>query len=151
MKKILLRPWKFMWFKSGAKKWEILVGSNSRQQYTYCSVGLIRLHPKSLYKQHCWFLEPWNKEESLTLIWQRFSCILNEWIKKMSKIIFFSWWLFEIIHIIRFEMRMASRINLKIFLGFDINYLSIWPLMRHPWFPTRKASKPTFTCFQLAR
>ena len=31
--------------------------------------------------------------------------------------------------------------DLKIFLGYDINYLSIWPFMHHPWFPTRKASK----------
>ena len=64
--------------------------------------------------------------------------------KKISR------WLFEIIHIIRFEMRMDRRINLKIFLGYDINYLSIWPFMGHPWFPTRKASKLRFTCFQLA-
>ena len=28
------------------------------------------------------------------------------------------------------------------------NYLSIWPFMRHPWFPTRKASKLTFIGFQ---
>ena len=34
-------------------------------------------------------------------------------------------------------------------LGYDINYLGIWPCMRHPWFPTRKASKLTFVCFQL--
>ena len=60
-----------------------------------------------------------------------------------------SLWLFEIIHIIRFEMHMDSRINLKISLGYDINYLSIWPFMGHPWFPTRKASKLTFVCFQL--
>ena len=33
-------------------------------------------------------------------------------------------------------------------LGYDINYLSIWPFMGHPWFPTRKASKLTFICFQ---
>ena len=38
--------------------------------------------------------------------------------------------------------------NLKIFLGHHINYLSIWPFMCHPWFPTRKASKLTFVCFQ---
>ena len=31
-----------------------------------------------------------------------------------------------------------------------MNYLSIWPFMRHPWFPTRNASKLTFACFQLA-
>ena len=63
---------------------------------------------------------------------------------------FFSRWLFEIIHIIRFEMRMDSRINLKIFLGDDINYLSIWSFMHHPWFPTIKASKLIFVYFQLA-
>ena len=50
----------------------------------------------------------------------------------------FSRWLFEIIHIIRFEMRMDSRINLKIFLGYDINYLSIWTFMHHLWFPIRR-------------
>ena len=30
----------------------------------------------------------------------------------------------------------------------NINYLSIWPFMSHPWFPTRKASKLTFVGFQ---
>ena len=95
---------------------------------------------------HCWFLEPWNREKSLRVIWQHFSCLLmnglQKYIKKKK-----SRWLFEIIHIICFEMRMD---NLKIFLGYDINYLSIWPFMRHPWFSTRKASKLTFICFQLA-
>ena len=43
----------------------------------------------------------------------------------------------------------TGRINLKIFLGHHINYLSIWPFMCHPWFPTRKASKLTFVCFLL--
>ena len=38
--------------------------------------------------------------------------------------------------------------DLKKILGYDINYLSIWPFMCHPWFPTRKASKLTFICFQ---
>ena len=61
---------------------------------------------------------------------------------------FFSWWLFEIIHIIRFEIWDLRSRDLKIFLGYDINYLSIWPFMCHPWFPTRKASKLTFICFQ---
>ena len=62
---------------------------------------------------------------------------------------FFSRWLFEIIHIIRFEIWDLRSRDLKIFLGYDINYLSIWPFMCHPWFPTRKASKLTFICFQL--
>ena len=49
------------------------------------------------------------------------------------------------------EPRNREKIwDLKIFLGYDINYLSIWPFMGHPWFPTRKASKLTFACFQLA-
>ena len=61
---------------------------------------------------------------------------------------FFSRWLFEIIHIIRFEIWDLRSKDLKIFLGHDINYLSIWPFMCHPWFPTRKASKLTFICFQ---
>ena len=65
---------------------------------------------------HCWYIEPWNREKSLTLIWQRFSCLLDEWIAKNIKKS--SRWLFEIIHIIRFEMRMDSRINLKIILGY---------------------------------
>ena len=46
-------------------------------------------------------------------------------------------------------MHMDSRINLKILLGYHINFLSIWPFMHHPWFPTRKSSKLTFVCFQL--
>ena len=46
-------------------------------------------------------------------------------------------------------MHMDRPDNLKIFLGHHIKYLSIWLLMCHPWFPTRKASKLTFICFQL--
>ena len=94
---------------------------------------------------HCWYIKPRNREKSLRLIWQRFSCLLDEWIAKISKKKIFSRWLFEIIHIIRFEIW-----GLKKFFGYDINYLSIWPFIGHPWFPTRKASKLRFTCFQLA-
>ena len=95
---------------------------------------------------HCWYIEPQNREKSLTLIWQRFSCLLDEWIAKISKKKKISWWLFEIIHIICFEIWDLEIWNF--FLGYDINYLSIWPFMGHPWFPTRKASKLSFTCFQ---
>ena len=98
---------------------------------------------------HLWYIEPQNREKSLTLIWQHFSCLLDEWIAKISKKKSFSRWLFEIIHIIRFEIWDLRSRDLKIFLGYDINYLSIWPFMCHPWFPTRKASKQTFICFQL--
>ena len=37
--------------------------------------------------------------------------------------------------------------GLKIFFGYNINYLSIWPFMRHPCFPTRKASKKHLSVF----
>ena len=43
----------------------------------------------------------------------------------------------------------TGQINLKILLGYSINYLSIWPFMHYPWFPTRKASKTTIFSFQL--
>ena len=69
---------------------------------------------------------------------------LQKYKKKISR------WLFEIIHIIRFEIWDLRSTDLKIFLAYDINYLSIWPFIGHPWFPTRKASKLTFACFQLA-
>ena len=98
---------------------------------------------------HCWYIEPRNKEKSLRLIWQGFSCLLDEWIAKISKKKI-SRWLFEIIHIICFQIWDLRSRDLKIFLGYDINYLSIWPFMHHPWFPTRKASKLIFVCFQLA-
>ena len=98
---------------------------------------------------HCWYIEPRNREKSLRLIWQCFSSLPDESIAKISKKKI-SWWFFEIIHIIRFEIWDLRSRDLKIFLGYDINYLSIWPFMGHPWFPTRKASKLTFACFQLA-
>ena len=40
-----------------------------------------------------------------------------------------SQWLFEIIHIIRFEIWDLRSRDLKKFYGYDINYLSIWPFM----------------------
>ena len=99
--------------------------------------------------KHCWNIEPRNRKKFLDSFDNVFHVYLmnglQKYIKKKK-----SRWLFEIIHIIRFEMRMDRRINLKIFLGYDINYLSIWPFMHHPWFPTRKASKLIFVCFQLA-
>ena len=35
----------------------------------------------------------------------------------------------------------TGRINLKIFLRYHINYLSIWLFMSHPWFPSRVKSQ----------
>ena len=98
---------------------------------------------------HCMFLEHWNRQKIISDIRQRFSCLLDERIEKKCKF-FFSRWLFffkSTLSVLR--CTWTGRINLKIFLGYDINYLSIWPFMRHPWFPTRKASKLTFICFQL--
>ena len=34
---------------------------------------------------HCWYIEPRNREKSLRLIWQRFSCLLDEGIPKICK------------------------------------------------------------------
>ena len=96
---------------------------------------------------HFWFLEHWNRQKSLRNIWQRFSCLLDEWIANISKKIFFTVAFWDNPHYPFWDLR--SR-DLKNFLGYDINYLSIWPFIGHPWFPTRKASKLRFTCFQLA-
>ena len=96
---------------------------------------------------HCWYIEPRNREKSLTLIWQHFSCLLDEWIAKIYKKKIFTVTFWDNPHHPFWDLR--SR-DLKIFLGYDINYLSIWPFMGHPWFPTRKASKLIFVCFQLA-
>ena len=38
--------------------------------------------------KHCWFLEHWNRQKSLTNIWQHFSCLLDE---KYAKNIFKNW------------------------------------------------------------
>ena len=95
---------------------------------------------------HCWYIEPRNREKSLRLIWQRFSCLLDEWIAKISRKKNFTVAFWDNPHYPFWDLRW----DLKIFLGYDINYLSIWPFMGHPWFPTRKASKLTFACFQLA-
>ena len=34
---------------------------------------------------HSGFLEHWNSQKSLCNIWQRFSCLLDEWIEKICK------------------------------------------------------------------
>ena len=95
------------------------------------------------------FLQHWNRQKILSSFWQRFSCLLDEWIAKLCKfffkIAFFKnpLYLFWDAHGL-----VTGRINLKILLGYNINYLSIWPFMRHP-FPTRIAPKLTFIWFQL--
>ena len=38
---------------------------------------------------HCVFLEHWNSQKTLCNIRQRFSCLLDEWVKKICKKIFF--------------------------------------------------------------
>ena len=71
--------------------------------------------------------------------------LLDEWIEKLWKKTTAAF-LKSTLSVLRWTW--TGRINLKIFLGHHINYLSIWPFMCHPWFPTRKASKLTFICFQ---
>ena len=39
----------------------------------------------NLKLEHCWFLEHWKRQKSLTNIWQRFSCLLDEWNEKKKK------------------------------------------------------------------
>ena len=96
-----------------------------------------------IIKFHCWYIEPRNSEKSLRLIWQRFSCLLDEWIAKISKKKFFTVAFWDNPHYPFWDLRST---DLKIFFGYDIKYLSIWPFMGHPWFPTRKASKlPVFS------
>ena len=79
---------------------------------------------------------------------QCFSCLLDEGIANICKFNFFHSVIFlSTLSVLR--CTWTGWINLKILLGYNINYLSIWPFMRHPWFPTRKASKLTFVFFQL--
>ena len=48
------------------------------------------LSQKNVKTCHCWYIEPRNREKSLTPIWQRFSCLLDEWIAKILKENFFT-------------------------------------------------------------
>ena len=71
-----------------------------------------------------------------------FHVYLMSGLQKMQ--FFFSRWLFFKSTLSVLRCTWTGRINLKI-----IRYPKIWPFMRHPWFPTRKASNLTFFCFQL--
>ena len=64
------------------------------------------LDQRVLNMWHCWDIEPRNREKSLRLIWQRFSCLLDEWIAKILKKKI-SRWLFEIINIISFDWEIS--------------------------------------------
>jgi hypothetical protein len=87
---------------------------------------------------HPMFLEHWNRQKSLSNIWQHFSCLLDEWIAKLCKKKITMFFLKFTLSVLR--CTWTGQINLKILLGYNIYYLSIWPFMHHPWFPTRKAS-----------
>ena len=94
---------------------------------------------------HCWFLEPWNREKVLHSFDNIFHVYLMNGLQKYQKKFFLhGGFLRYVIHIIHFEIW-----DLKKILGYDINYLSIWPFMGLPWFPTRKASKLPLIGFQL--
>ena len=108
------------------------------------------MHPKSWVclrvTGHCMFLEHWNRQRILFDIEPSFLCLLDEGIVKKWDFFFTVAFFISTLSILR--CTWTGQINLKIFLGYHINYLSIWPFMCHPWFPTRKASKLTFVCFQ---
>ena len=98
--------------------------------------------------QHPMFLEHWYRQKILSYIRQRFSYLFDELISKKCKKNFFRGGFFFKSTLSVLRSTWTDRINLKIFLGHHIAYLSIWPFMCHPWFPTRKASKLTFVGFQ---
>jgi hypothetical protein len=100
--------------------------------------------------RHCMFLEHWNSQKILSYIWQRFSCLLDKKISKKCKKKKFHGGFFFKSTLSFLRCTWTGRVNLKIFLGYNFNFLSISPFMRYPWFPTRKTSKLTFVCFQLA-
>ena len=58
------------------------------------------------------------------------------------------WWTSEIFPFISFGIAWTGRINLIFFLGYNIYFLSIWPFMSHPCFPTKKVSKVAFFILQ---
>ena len=53
--------------------------------YITSAKGQILLTFSTIYADvgHCWYIEPRNREKSLRLIWQHFSCLLDEWIAKI--------------------------------------------------------------------
>ena len=70
-------------------------GSDSAEP-VFCSEELSFLSNETTkMSNHCWFLECWNREKSLTLIWQHF--FMSTWWMdcKNIKKNFFSRWLFE--------------------------------------------------------
>jgi hypothetical protein len=117
-----------------------------KNERSFWSVNYLALLMNTNFVPHSWFLEHWNSKKSLCNIQHRFSYLHDEWIEKICKKIFFHGGFFFKSTLSILRCTWTGRINLKIFLGYDINYLNIWPFMRHP----RKASKLTFVCFQLA-
>ena len=57
---------------------------------SYYLLAWLRLWIISWGYNHCWYIEPRNREKSLRLIWQHFLCLLDEWIAKISKKNFFT-------------------------------------------------------------
>ena len=129
----------------GVRKWQFLIIYSTVNHQRGGWVGLKK--SKTWWRntwmvpKHCWFLEHWNRQKSLSNIRQRFSCLLDKGIAKICKKKNFHEGFFFKSTLSVLRCTWTGRINLKIFLGYNITYLSIWPFMRHPWFPTRKASK----------
>ena len=94
--------------------------------------------------KHPMFLEHWNYFQHWTTFFMS-----TKWVdcKNMQKQ-FFTMFFFK--STICFKMHMDRPDKSENTFGIQyFNYLSTWPFMRHPWFPTRKASNLTFICFQL--
>ena len=121
-----------------------MIYAKKGQSHTYTEQETIRMI-WNIESSHRVFLEHWNSQKSLSNIRQCFSCLLDEWIEKICKKINFTLAFWDNPH-----YPLLHRINLKIILGYYINYLSIWTFIFHTWISTRKASKLTFVCFQLA-
>ena len=69
----------FIWFIQGGFRQIITKFFFPLNDFSHL-LSWLELKPK-----HCWYIEPRNREKSLRLIWQRFSCLLDEWIAKIWK------------------------------------------------------------------
>ena len=111
------------------------------------SVVLLRFYlQSSKWAKIHHFLEHWNRKKIFLTFNKFFMSTWWENCKKRQNKIFHGVFFKSTLSVLR--CTWTDGINLKIFLGYNINYLSIWPFICHPWFPTRKASKLTFICFQ---
>ena len=62
------------------------------EDWVFTRFPLLRKNRKTkrLESLHSGFVEHWNSQKSVSNIWQRFSCLLDEWIEKICKFFFFT-------------------------------------------------------------